>query len=138
MALVREVLTWATDESDVKTYLGVASTDYDLQLELWYTQAAQEADTYFDDRDWDDDPSNPILEHIGIRVGAYDWVRACFESYKNKAVAGGVTSIKTAQLARGFATGTGGNPQTMVELGRRAAAPSWRPYKLDLLRGGLI
>jgi hypothetical protein len=138
MPLVRETLTWATDEAAVKAYLEITAPTWEVQLELWYTQAAQEADVYFEYRDWDDDPTNPILDHVGIRVGCYDWVRACFEGYKNKAAAGGVTSIKTAQLARGFAAPQGGGGLNLVELGRRAASPSWRPYKADVLIGGLL
>lgn len=138
MALVREILLWSTDETALKGYLQISGSTWDTQLELWYTQAAQEADIYFEYRDWDDDPGNPIEDHIGIRVGCYDWCRACFEAYKNKAAAGGVTSIKTAQLARGFATPQGGGGLNLIDMGRRAASPSWRPYKADVLIGGMI
>jgi hypothetical protein len=64
MALVREILLWSTDETALKGYLQISGSTWDTQLELWYTQAAQEADVYFEYRDWDDDPGNPIEDHM--------------------------------------------------------------------------
>lgn len=140
MALVRDTRTWLVDETDLKAYLGLGtSTTYDTQLELWYSQAAEEADVYFDFRPWTDDDGVDVTQPTGVKVGCFDWVRAVFEAYKNPAAAGGVTSIKTAQLARGYgSSGSGGGALNQIEIGRRAASPSWRPYKLDLMRGGLL
>jgi hypothetical protein len=142
VALVRDTRTWAGDKDDVRAYLGLPNpgdpSAYDAQLELWYTQAAEEADVYFDFRPWTDSEGADVTQPTGVKVGCFDWVRAVFEGYKNKAAAGGVTSVKTAQLARTFATPKDGGGLNLVDIGRRAASPSWRPYKVDVIRGGLL
>lgn len=142
MALVRDTRTWDGDKEDVRAYLGLADpadpNPYDPQLELWYTQAAEEADVYFGLTRWTDDEGGDIPQPTGVKVGCFDWVRAVFEAYKNKAAAGGVTSVKTAQLARTFAAPKDGGGLNLVDIGRRAASPSWRPYKGDVIIGGLL
>jgi hypothetical protein len=139
MALVRDTRKWSTDEDALKAYLGLTVDTYDDQLEMWYTQAAEEADVYFGLTRWTDDEGGDIPQPTGVKVGCFDWVRAVFEAYKNKAAAGGATSVKTAQLARTYATPKkAGGALNMIEIGRLAASPSWRPYKGDTLRGGLI
>lgn len=137
MALVRDTRTWAGDQADIKTYLDLTGIDtYDFQLELWYTQAAEEADVYLDFRPWVDDDDVDVVQPTSIFVGCLDWVRAVYQAYKNKAAAGGVTSIKTAQLARTFAAAAGGG-LNIIDIGKKAAASSWYPYKLDVLTGGM-
>ena len=137
MALVRDTLNWDDDKDDVKTYLQISGIDtYDFQLELWYTQATEEADVYLDFRPWVDDEGEDVEQPTSIFVGCLDWVRGVYEAYKNKAAAGGATSVKTAQLARTFAAAAGGG-LNIVAIGKKAAAASWYPYKLDVLTGGM-
>ncbi len=139
MALVRDTRTWDADKDALRGYLGLPiPSAYDSQLELWYTQAAEEADVYFGLTRWTDSTGGDIPQPTGVKTGLFDWVRAVLEAYKNAAAAGGVTSIKTAQLARGFSSSKGGGGLNLIELGRLAASPSWRPYKDDVIRGGLI
>ena len=136
MALVRDTRTWAGDSVDVKKYLQIGVDTYDFQLELWYTQAAEEADVYLDMRPWVDDAGDPVTHPTSIKVGCFDWVRGVYQAYKNKAAAGGVSSIKTAQLARTFAMAAEGG-LNIVAIGKKAAASSWYVYKLDVLTGGI-
>jgi len=124
--LVAEVVTWATHETALKSYLDVSGSDEDVRLESLLLLATIAADEYFDgDLDELDDVPQLVID------GCYEFVRLARDEDLVLARAHGVTSAKTRDLQQAFDSRAEATP--LLESILTEVGSYWWPYKIEIL-----
>lgn len=129
MTLVSEAYTWAAYSGELKTWLGIADASEDTELELWWSAALQEADTYID-KDFVDDDEEDIdittSSYRTIKLGLFEWVKRYRAAMQGGSAERDPTlkSVKTDDL-----TETYSDPSELIPAVTRAVSSFWWPFK---------
>lgn len=123
----------AVVETDLKAYLGITGTAEDPFLEGWLSAACLCGDSYIG-QDFTDATGADITHPPAIRQGVFEWIRVA-RSFKQAAIAPGLTSVKTKDLAQGFAGAvTAKSGVDIGEAAKMAAAPFWHTSRVCVWR----
>ncbi len=135
MTTLVEHVTWASYETELKSFLGVTGVGEDINLEMWLDAAAEMGDAFID-VDFVDDDGNDADPPVNTVIGCFAYVKGIRDATNRNLMH---TEVKTASLMEKYINPAGATSASSVHaIALRAARPYWDPYKADPTLAGAL